>query len=115
MPGSCLSYRWSRDAPVRDAILIMLLVEDLTRPGELVSSHVHETRAADGICRPRSNWLCGPCRIWHCLWLPVNTGAAPYVLGDNFPFVTALTAPSPVIPVTLSNGALPVLRMYLPR
>jgi hypothetical protein len=33
------------------------------------------------------------------------------VLGNNFPFVysVTLTAPSPVAPVTLSNGALPVL------
>jgi outer membrane receptor protein involved in Fe transport len=40
-----------------------------------------------------------------------NIGAAPYVLGNNFPFVysVTLTAPSPVAPVTLSNGMLPVL------
>ena len=40
-----------------------------------------------------------------------NIGAAPYVLGNNFPFVysVTLTAPSPVAPVTLSNGNLPTL------
>ncbi len=40
-----------------------------------------------------------------------NIGAAPYVLGNNFPFVysVTLTSPSPVIPVALSNGALPTL------
>jgi hypothetical protein len=40
-----------------------------------------------------------------------NIGAAPYVLGNNFPFVYSITktAPSPVIPLTLPNGKLPVL------
>ncbi|MEO8737352.1 MAG: TonB-dependent receptor [Edaphobacter sp.] len=40
-----------------------------------------------------------------------NIGAAPYVIGNNFPFAYSVTytAPSPVTPVTLSNGALPTL------
>ena len=44
-----------------------------------------------------------------------NIGAAPYVLGNNFPFVysVTLTAPSPTVPVTLSNGKLPTLENAL--
>jgi len=40
-----------------------------------------------------------------------NIGAAPYVLGNNFPFVYSITmtAPSPVAPLKLSNGMSPVL------
>jgi hypothetical protein len=40
-----------------------------------------------------------------------NIGAAPYVLGNNFPFAYSVsyTAPSPTTPVTLSNGAPPTL------
>jgi hypothetical protein len=40
-----------------------------------------------------------------------NIGAAPYVLGNNFPFAYSVTytAPNPTTPVTLSNGALPTL------
>jgi hypothetical protein len=40
-----------------------------------------------------------------------NIGAAPYVLGNNFPFVFSITqtAASPVAPVVLNNGQLPTL------
>jgi hypothetical protein len=40
-----------------------------------------------------------------------NIGAAPYVLGNNFPFAYSVTytAPNPTTPVALSNGALPTL------
>jgi hypothetical protein len=40
-----------------------------------------------------------------------NIGAAPYVLGNNFPFAYSVTytAPNPTTPVVLSNGALPTL------
>lgn len=40
-----------------------------------------------------------------------NIGAAPYVLGNNFPFAYSVTytAPDPTTPVTLSTGALPTL------
>ena len=40
-----------------------------------------------------------------------NIGAAPYVLGNNFPFAYSVTytAPNSVTPVTLSNNELPTL------
>jgi hypothetical protein len=40
-----------------------------------------------------------------------NIGAAPYVLGNNFPFAYSVTytSPNPTTPVSLSTGALPTL------